>query len=204
MPRRPFKRSPPHVIYRRTALAKKIRGILYGTYPEEAPLDSTGFVPKRPKPPRKDGAPREYHSLAVRKFVSAWAWLVAEFVSDRSFRYSELLEEARRYVAENGIWTDCTLAGDLEVRIAWQAQLRAKRLAEGRHKRGIDHFKQRDQVLREMARGDAKTALLAGVCPLCADPLPCEEHDVPLMQMDGKGGLIAVDTEKDSACAASP
>lgn len=182
--RRPFGHDPWHVIARRMKMAEKIRGLLYGTYPNEAGLDTTGAVNYKTGEPLKPAAMRQ-------KRVSYWASLVAEFVRDRSFRYWEILRECNILVENRGgPWRHDplpTLDEDKALMILWATHMRAKRKEEGRHLKGVaDHAKDK---FNAMAKSQATDLILQGVCPGCAGDLPCADCDIPAMEIVPGVGL---------------
>lgn len=172
MPRRPVKYDPPHIVAKRLRFARRVRSVLYGADPAPCWGD------------KKDGHYRR---------EMTWAWTVREYAGSRLFRYIEALDEAKAMVRERGSpWVPTGLAEDLALLKAWQGRMRARAFAEGRH--AIAHEQRRDKarVVAETIALKAKGDLIAGVCPLCGDPLPCIDCGVPAVRLDGKGGLEAL------------
>ena len=168
---RPRKPDPTWVVLKRLRAARLIRSILYGTFPEDAPCWGDKH--------------RTWTSFYCREMQ--WAFKVGEFVRDRSFKYSELLNESRRFVALNGVATCPGLEQDLELLKAWEKPLYAKRREERR-------WENREVQAQEMVeiQGDLmwRDYVLSGTCPLCGTKLPCAECEIPAMKIDGRGGLI--------------
>lgn len=177
---------------RRVRLVRNhIRPILYGTWPEPAPLDCTGAIYMRRSGKFAKGdlmAPAE----ANRKRHLSWAWMTREFLRTRQFRMSEMCAVARQFHAEHGPPKGCTLIHDMELLKAYQQTLYRKSAAENRHLLNPRVASNPTEIAEGRATTSAKAALLAGVCPMCGDPLPCDPCDMPDVMMDGRGGLVAV------------
>ena len=171
MPRRPWKPDPPWIVLKRLRAARLIRAILYGTFPEDAPCWGDKH--------------KNWSSFYCREMQ--WAFKVGEFVKVRSFRYSELLSEARRYVVIHGVAFPVGLEVDLDLLKEWEKQLYEKRTAEGRW-----NLAKQTPEEELKAQGDMmwKTYILSGLCPLCGVSLPCKECEIPAMKIDGRGGLV--------------
>lgn len=170
MPRRPYSRDNRWVILKRIKLARKIRRILYGLPDEEGPE----------APCWGD------HSGGFYRREMTWSWQVREYVEDRSFRYSELLNEARRYVELHGPTNPTGLEQDLRLLRAWEDQVSQKRFIEKR--RQFEHLKP-ENFYQWVSQAQQKKELLSGLCPSCGDPLPCEDCAIPEFEIDGKGGI---------------
>ena len=184
MPRRPIKRYDPYpVIVKRTRFIEKhIRPILYGTFPEKAPMDCTGAIHK------KTGK-KLTQSAARRMRVSTWGWKIREFVMLRAFRYVDLRQQALAFVAKHGPWKDCTLAGDLELFIAWHTQVSEVRTRLKLWKNQPSETSTLGEIAESKIASETKNALRVGVCPLCGFDLPCSVCKVPNYLMDGRGGI---------------
>lgn len=176
--RRPILTDLPHVIVKRKKAGRRIRSILYGLPAETVcpcwgDKDKTGFY----------------------KRELTWAWMIREFTSLRDFRYSRLLQEARNFVELHGrveFPVDDSpseaLSLDLDLLKAFERHMREIRTREETWK-NRPHEQDPSDVLAGMAQGEAKTLLLAGVCPSCGGDLPCGDCDVPKYEIDGRGGI---------------
>ena len=163
----------PNVIVKRVKAAKVLRAVLYGG-----------------------------HEVRVcnARIDCVWAWTVREFVMLRDFRYSELLDEARRFVSLYG-HVDPLPAGspekevldlDLELVKAFERYMRSRRTElETWRKRPAECLTQQ-QILEGIATVEAKRLSLLGICPICGGDLPCEPCKLPAVQIDGRGGIVAV------------
>jgi hypothetical protein len=178
-----------------------IRPILYGTWPEKAPLDCTGAIYMRRSGKHKKGDPM-LASMADNKRHLSWAWMTREFLRTRQFRMSELCAAARQFHADHGHPKGCTLIHDMELLKAFQQMLYKKSSAESRHLLNPRVSSSSGEIAERKAATSAKMALLAGVCPMCGDPLPCDPCDMPDVMMDGRGGLVAV--PRKEPCGATP
>jgi hypothetical protein len=155
---------------KRLRAARLVRAILYGTFPEDAPC----WGDKHAK----------WKSFYCREM--SWAFKVGEFVKHRTFRYSELLNEARQYVLIHGVAYCTTLEGDLDLLRGWENQLSAKRRSENRYATDLTE----EEKLKIQGDMMWKSYVLSGLCPLCGTNLPCAECEIPAMKIDGRGGLI--------------
>jgi len=174
---------------------------LYGTWPEKAPLDCTGAVYRRRSGKHKKGDPMGAKEAAQKRELS-WAWTTRQFLRTRAFRMSELCAVAREFHAEHGPPKGCTLTHDIELLKEYERVLHKKASAESRHLLNPRVAIDRAATAENKAAMSAKVALLAGVCPMCGDPLPCESCDMPDVMMDGRGGLVAM--PKKVPCGATP
>lgn len=176
--RRPVLTDTPWVILKRQKAARRIRSILYGL-PDNTICPCWGDKDKG----------------GFYKRESTWAWMVREFVHLKDFRYSRLLTEARKFVEEHGRLEfpvdeppEVALQIDLDLLKAFENRLKRFRTEEETW-RNRSTNQDEGRVLAEMAEAEAKTLLLAGVCPSCGDDLPCKECGVPRYEIDGRGGI---------------
>lgn len=169
--RRPVLTDDWHVIVRRTKAAKLMRQILYGG-----------------------------HEVKVReaRIKSVWAWTVREFVMLRDFRYSDLLNEARRFVHTYG-HVEPLPAGsteqevldlDLELVKAFESYLKERRTELQTWKKHPGVNEPVSDVIQRIAVDEVKRLAILGICGSCGDDLPCAECGLPAVKFDGQGGLV--------------
>lgn len=164
--RKPVHVDEWHVILKRKRAAHLLRGILF-----------SDPIPKIPG-----------------KRLDTWCWTVREFTHTRLFRYSEMLDEARTFVEEYGSLVvepteakEVILHLDLQILQAYEGHLRRRRSILGR----IPVIPSLDEI----AEYHAKQLALDGICASCGGDLPCIECNLPAVEIDGRGGLKAVQHE---------
>jgi hypothetical protein len=170
--RRPFRRDPWWVIVKRVKAGQRLREILWG-----------GIPPKIPT-----------------KCSTAWGFLIREFVSHRTFRYSTLMVEARKLVeSRGGPWVlpadvdvtnpEAVRAVDLEVEKAFQDHMQALREQLPADSAAIEWLSSPETRFEALIDGTAKELALQGICVVCAGGLPCTLCGMPKVEPDGQGGL---------------
>lgn len=164
--------DPWWIVLKRLRAARLVRAYLYGTFPEDAPCWGDKH--------------ESWHTYYCREMQ--WAYKIGEFVRTRSFRYSEMLKEARAMVADRGVAKPGGLEEDLELLKQYERRLYDRRAKENRWHRVIEPMEQ----VEIDAECSWKTYVLAGICPLCGTNLPCQSCSIPAMQIDGRGGLKAI------------
>lgn len=174
MPRRPYVEDSHEVVLKRLYFVRRrLRPAAYGHSLESV-----------------DPCPGWTHEERTSREMT-WAWLVREYVSDRSFTYTELLHAARQYAAAQGPWGPQDLEGDLRVLKGFEDVLRARRAAEGRRKRGHQSMGSLDAILQREIEDKANSVMVKGICPLCGDDLPCAGCHLPSVRWE-HGKLVPV------------
>lgn len=158
----PGGKDPKHVIIRRKRIAAEVRTALYG---KKVPLPGG----------------REH----------TWALFVKDFWSSGLFYVGELLalaSELHLAAHEGGASFPDTFDPDLDLELlqALEGYLRQKVREEGRDKQRITA----ERAYFFTMRAQAKQALLDGECPWCGTKLPCTNHEIGCVELDGNGGLV--------------
>lgn len=115
-----------------------------------------------------------------------WSKIPAYFCSKGFMRYSHMLDEANRFAAANG----CPLTEDRadSIRIAFVEHLTHEAKTNPKY---LDNKRQYKRFLDQGRRkAVARDALLQQLCPYCGMALPCYQHDIGKVSLDGRGGLV--------------
>lgn len=169
MPRRPYVEDDPEIIVKRMVFVRRrLRPSAYGHN-----LESVDPCP--------GWTSEERHRREI-----TWAWLVREYVSDRSFTYTELLQQARLYAAAQGPWGPQDLEGDLRILKGFEDVLRAKRSAEDRKRKGQLSRGSLDDILKREIEDKANSLMAKGICPLCGGDLPCGGCHLPSVRWENR------------------
>lgn len=146
-------------------------------------VGSPGLVPRFGQERSKGATPREWD----------WAEVIGRLLSKRVYRYSELLRDAERRVQAHGYRPPATLGEDATLLVWWAKKLWARANAENRWENARKWIKM--DYAREVALRAAETAMIRGVCPLCAGGLPCDDCRLPAVEYrkGEKRGIVSVE-----------
>jgi len=163
-------------VRRLECVRERLRPIFYGC------VGDPGGVPRFGQTNVKGATPREWD----------WAEVIGRLLRKRVYRYSELLRDAEVRVRAAGYRPPLSLKEDATLLVWWAKRLAVRATAENRWA-NAKLWREADYA-KEVSLRAAETAMVRGVCPLCAGTLPCDGCRVPAVEYrkGEKHGVVAV------------